>query len=55
MNAKARRSDRPVPRPVDVVDGIPDRASGPARRRYLLLAALLALWLAVLVYVAYSH
>lgn len=38
------------PEPVDLVDGIPDRAARAPLWRYLLLAAIALAWGAVLVY-----
>jgi hypothetical protein len=43
-------SDPRLTEPVDVVDGIPDRAARAAWWKYLLLAAIGLAWLAVLVY-----
>jgi len=38
------------PKPVDVVDGIPDREARPAVWKYLLIVAAFAGWLAFLIY-----
>jgi hypothetical protein len=38
------------PEPIDVVDGIPDRAARTPRWRYVLLAAAGLAWVAVLIY-----
>ncbi len=38
------------PAPVDVVDGIPDRARSPARWKYVALALIFLAWIAFLIY-----
>ena len=38
--------------PVDIADGIPDRQSKPQRWRWLVIAAVLALWIAFLIYLS---
>ncbi len=43
-----------VPAPVDVADGIPDRAARPSWRRLLWVIAIFAAWLAFLIYVKVS-
>lgn len=40
----------PPPEPIDMVDGIPDRAARAPLWRYLLLVAVGLAWIAVLVY-----
>ena len=42
----------PVPAPVGVVDGIPDRTNRPARWKLALLAAIFLAWVAFLAIVA---
>ena len=49
--AKKRPATAPQP-PVDVVDGIPDRSAKPAAWKYVLLAIIFAVWMAVLIYLA---
>lgn len=44
----------PLPEPVDVVDGIPDRRAKPSRWAYVLIAAVFVAWLAFLVYSRYA-
>jgi hypothetical protein len=46
------RSQRECPRPVDIVDGIPDRAIERPTWRFVLLGAIFAAWIAFLIYVA---
>ena len=46
------RSDAAPPQPVDVVDGIPDRAENPPRWKYVLIAAVFLAWLGFLIYCA---
>ncbi len=41
---------KPIPQPVDISDGIPDRADPPSRYRLLLIAIIFAGWVAFLVY-----
>lgn len=51
--SKQTRATPPTPppnEPIDVVDGIPDRAARAPWWRYALLAALGLAWMAVLVY-----
>lgn len=43
-----------LPPPVDVVDGIPDRSASRPRWKLLLLAAIFVVWLAFLIWVAFS-
>ncbi len=38
------------PAPVDLVDGIPDRAKSPARWKYVALALIFLAWMAFLIY-----
>jgi hypothetical protein len=38
-----------LPQPVNVYDGIPDRAARPSRKRLLLVAGLFVAWVAFLV------
>ena len=52
-NGKPAASTAPAPRPttpVDVVDGIPDRAAKPASWKYALIAALFVAWVAFLIF-----
>ena len=52
-DAQNRRSRaHNVPEPVDVVEGIPDRSARPAVWQYVAIAAVFALWIAMLVYCA---
>jgi hypothetical protein len=46
------QNQRDCPQPVDVVDGIPDRAIERPTWRFVLLGAIFALWVAFLIYVA---
>ena len=50
--ARARPEAPAPPRPVDVVDGIPDRAARAPLWRYLLLVGLFLAWLGFLIYCA---
>jgi len=47
------KSDKPQtpPAPVDVVDGIPDRASRRPAWKYVAIVAVFLVWLAALVYI----
>jgi hypothetical protein len=47
-----RRPAAPVPEPVDVVDGIPDRDAAVPAWKYLALAGVFTAWTVFLVYVA---
>ena len=38
------------PQPVDVVDGVPDRAENPPKWKYFALLGIFAAWVAFLVY-----
>ena len=40
----------PVPEPVNVVDGIPDRAPGKGTWQLILIAAVFLAWIALLIY-----
>ena len=40
----------PAAEPVDLVEGIPDRAVRPALWKYVLIAAIFLAWLAFLIY-----
>jgi len=42
----------PLPEPVDVVDGIPDRSAHAPAWKYVLIALLFLAWLAFLIYCA---
>lgn len=46
---KAHQPPQPLP-PVDIVDGIPDRAENPPKWKYFALAGIFAAWVAFLVY-----
>ena len=55
----SRRADRkskpnpaggPLPEPVNVVDGVPDRAERPGRGTWVLMVVVFAAWTAVLIY-----
>jgi len=49
----AKREDRAAPpEPVDVVDGVPDRAARAPLWRYLLLLGIFLAWLGFLIYCA---
>ena len=38
------------PEPIDIIDGVPDRAPHPAVWKYLLLAGVFLAWMAFLLY-----
>jgi hypothetical protein len=48
--AKNARPTRPVPQPVNVVDGIPDHAETRSRWRLPILLLIFAAWLGFLLY-----
>ena len=50
--AKAPREDTTprIPEPVNVADGVPDRAKTPSRRRLVAVIVVFAAWCAFLVY-----
>ena len=50
--AKKAAEENAPPGPINTVDGIPDRIEHPARWRYVLLAGVLAGWVAFLIYCA---
>jgi uncharacterized membrane-anchored protein len=41
---------RPIPEPIDMDDGIPDRSSHRPAWKYLLVALIFLVWLAFLIY-----
>jgi hypothetical protein len=45
-----REKPLPIPRPVDVHDGIPDRVQTPSRKRLWLVLGLFIAWIGVLAY-----
>jgi len=47
-----RKQKSPLPEPVDVVDGVPDRSRRVAPWKYALLAAIFLAWLGFLIYCA---
>jgi hypothetical protein len=48
---KGHDADGPRPLcPIDVVDGIPDRAAKPAKWKYILIALIFLAWVAFLLY-----
>ena len=47
-------SPKPAARPVDVVDGIPDRMECPARWRYVMISLVVITWTAVLLYCTFA-
>jgi|GEM_PF-1735267 len=49
---KPPERERPAPQPVDVVDGVPDRAPSRPLWKLLLLAGIFLAWVAFLVYCA---
>jgi len=49
MTPKDPATPQPT-QPVDVVDGIPDRSSRPARWKYLLIVIIFVAWAALLIY-----
>ena len=52
--AKAKPAAAPAPAPpdpVDVADGIPDRAASPTRRRLLWVVLIFVAWMAFMAYV----
>jgi hypothetical protein len=48
--ARKDKPSKPAPEPVDVHDGIPDRAARPSRKRLLMLAGAFVVWVGFLVY-----
>lgn len=52
MSEKDQSRTSEPPRPVDVNDGIPDRAERPKRRLAILLGAVFLGWLGFLIYCA---
>ncbi len=46
----AEKQDRPAPEPVDVHEGIPDRAVRPSRWRLWIVLGIFAAWGAFLLY-----
>ena len=49
VRSPQRQREEPLPEPVDVVDGIPDRSRRPATWKYVLLILLFAGWICLLV------
>jgi hypothetical protein len=43
-------SDESLPAPINIADGIPDRAGNPSRKRLIVVLILFAAWCAFLVY-----
>ena len=49
-SGKQSKTPPEAPKPVDVVDGIPDRAAHPGARHYAVLVAAFVAWVAFLLY-----
>ncbi|MCD4825458.1 MAG: hypothetical protein K8S55_12745 [Phycisphaerae bacterium] len=47
-------TSQPIPKPVDINDGIPDRVASPSRRRLVLVMLIFAAWIAFLAYVLFA-